>query len=248
MIRSFFAVLFVVIYFIIMIPVCGILWLIGRKNPKGAEKALFATAKWILKLVVFISGTKVTINGRENLPNPKDAPKLFIANHNSIFDVVLMYVYFAEAPAFIAKNSLKKVPVLSMIMSRLKVMFLDRSDVRDGMRVIMESIDYINKGENVFVFPEGTRSKDGNMLPFKEGSFKIATKTDCPIVPVAITNTANILEAHMPFIRSAKVVVTFLPPVSMEDIPAEEKKHIGAYVQSLIATQLEADSKLLQQA
>ena len=98
---------------------------------------------------------------------------------------------------------MKKVPIFNMWMERLHCMFLDRDDVRQGLQVILTAIDLIKSGISVTVFPEGTRNKENDtMLPFKEGSFKIAQKTKCPIVPMAITNSSAIFEDHFPFIKA----------------------------------------------
>ena len=115
-------------------------------------------------------------------------------------------------------------------MKRLYCLFLDRSDMRAGMQMILTGIDYIKKGISICIFPEGTRSKDGKMLPFKEGSMKMATKTGCPIIPIAISNSAQIWEAHFP--NGA--------PIYPKELSKEEQKFIGAYTQQKIQEMLDS--------
>jgi 1-acyl-sn-glycerol-3-phosphate acyltransferase len=80
-------------------------------------------------------------------------------------------------------------------------LFLDRKDTKQGLKIILKAIDYVKEGISIFVFPEGTRSKDGKMIPFKAGAFKISTKTGCPIIPVVLSGTADIFENHLPKIK-----------------------------------------------
>ena len=97
----------------------------------------------------------------------------------------------------------------------------------------------------MFIFPEGTRSKTGEMADFHEASFKIATKTGCPIVPVAFTNTREVFETHLPKLKKTRVIVTFCQPIDLSSLEGDDKKHIGAYVKSIIQNQLDNDAKLI---
>lgn len=96
------------------------------------------------------------------------------------------------------------------------------------------------------IFPEGTRNKtDDLMLPFKEGSFKIAEKSGCPIIPMAITNSADVLEAHMPHIKKTHVIVEYGKPIYPNELDKEQKKKIGAYCQNVIAEMLEKNKVMI---
>ena len=124
-------------------------------------------------------------------------------------------------------------------MKRLYCLFLNRDDLRAGMQVILTSIEYINRGISIFVFPEGTRSTEKEMLPFKEGSMKIAAKTGCPVIPVAITNSASIWEKQFPKIRPCKVIVEYGTPVNPKELSKEEQKFLGAYMRETLQTMLD---------
>ena len=104
--------------------------------------------------------------------------------------------------------------------------------------MILDGIDMIKNGISVFIFPEGTRNSKEELLEFKAGSVKMASKTGCPIIPVAITGTRDVLENHFPFIRSSHATVTFGTPIMPDGLEAEEKKHLAAYVQHQIQTML----------
>ena len=117
------------------------------------------------------------------------------------------------------------------------------------LNAIMAAIDHIrNDDASIFIFPEGTRSRTGELAEFKGGSFKIATRTNCPIIPVAISNTAAIFEKHKPFMRKTPVAITFCDPIELDQLAPEQKKHIADYTREIIRKQQEEDTAMLQAA
>ena len=240
MIRFLLAALTAALFLILGIPVLIIEWIIGKFNKDFEDRSSLALVKGVLRLITFFCGVKLDVYGEEKIP--EEMPVLYIGNHLSIFDVILTYPLCKGLTGYISKDSLKKVPLLKNWMERLYCLFLDRSDPREGMKMILKAIEYVKSGISIFIFPEGTRSRDGKLGEFKAGSFKIAKKTNCPIVPVCITNSQAVLE-HMPFVRSKHVIITYLDPIVLGDLDPEEQKHIGTYVQNKIAKQLEMDAK-----
>lgn len=243
MLRLIIVLLFVVIFLILSIPVWGILAIVGLFSKEKKDKIGYSIVAWAFSVVWHLSGVKPIINGYENIP--KDKSVLFIGNHASFFDVVLTYSICPAVTGFLSKETFEKVPLLGIWMKMNYCLFLTRKDPRQDLKLILKAQDFIKSGINMFVFPEGTRSTDGTMAEFHEASFKIATKTGAPIIPVCITNTREIFEAHLPFIRSKKVVITFLPPVDYASLEGDDKKYVGAYVKKLMIPQLEADKKLI---
>ena len=244
MLRTILAALFAFLFLVLGLPVLGIEWLYRKINKKGADLSTLRIVQWALSVITTISGVNVIAEGAQNIPD--DEAVVYIANHRSIFDVIIGYTHCPGLTGFIAKNNLEKVPVLRVWMRRVHCYFLDRSNPRDGLRVILSAIEDIKRGISIFVFPEGTRTKTGEMLPFKEGTFKMATKTGCAIIPVAITGTDEILRNHIPFIRKTTVVFHYGTPIYPDQLEADQKKHIGAYTQSVIADMLERDKDLIQ--
>ena len=168
-----------------------------------------------------VKDAKLEVNGKENIPNQAC---LFVANHISFFDIVVTYPLMISPTGYIAKKELEKVPFLSWIMRFVNCIFLDRKDPRNGLKAVLSAADMIKSGISVFLFPEGTRSKTGKMGEFKDGGFKIATKSKAPVVPVGITGTNDILENHFPFIKSGKVIVSFGKPIYTTDMDRAEQK------------------------
>lgn len=244
MLRTILAALFAFLFLVLGLPVLGIEWLYHKINKKGADLSTLRIVQWALSVIATISGVNVIVEGAQNIPD--DEAVVYIANHRSIFDVIIGYTHCPGLTGFIAKNNLEKVPILRVWMRRVHCYFLDRSNPRDGLRVILSAIEDIKRGISIFVFPEGTRTKTGEMLPFKEGTFKMATKTGCAIIPVAITGTDEILRNHIPFIRKTTVVFHYGTPIYPDQLEADQKKHIGAYTQSVIADMLERDKGLIQ--
>ena len=235
MIRLIFVALFLVIFLILSIPVFLIEWLIGKVNPHARGISSLRIVQGAFYVIAFLSGCHVTVKGMENVP--KDEAVLYIGNHRSYFDVVLTYARCPGLTSYMAKKEVARVPLLSTWMRFLHCLFLDRKDIKQGLKTILAAIDLIKNGISVCIFPEGTRStgpEQTELLPFHEGSFKVATKTDCLIVPMAITNTSRIFEDHIPFIRSTDVVIEYGKPFRPSELTKEQKKGIGGYTRGII--------------
>jgi 1-acyl-sn-glycerol-3-phosphate acyltransferase len=144
-----------------------------------------------------------------------------------------------------AKKEIAKVPFLRTWMGFLQCLFLDRKDIRQGLKTILKAIDQVKAGYSIFISPEGTRSQGKEMLPFKEGSFKVSEKSGCPIIPVAITNTDELFENHFPRIKSAKVVIEFGKPIYPKQLDKDQQKHLGSYVQNIIKEMLDKNQSLV---
>lgn len=173
MLRAILALLFAILYLIIGIPVLFVEWIIGKFNRQAADISQLRMVQWAFRVILFICGTKLTIIGEENVP--KDQPVLYIGNHRSYFDIIITYSRCPRLTGYVAKDSMKKVPLLSTWMTRLHCLFINRSDVKEALKTILAGIDNIKNGISMCIFPEGTRNKtDDLMLPFKEGSFKMA--------------------------------------------------------------------------
>lgn len=237
MIRVFLALLFVILYLIIGIPILGIEWIISKFNKQAADLSQLRMVQWAFRVILFICGTKLTIIGEENVP--KDKPVLYIGNHKSYFDIIITYARCPRLTGYVAKDSMEKVPLLSLWMKRLHCLFINRDDVKEALKTILIGIDNIKNGISMCIFPEGTRNRsDDLMLPFKEGSFKMAEKTGCPIIPMAITNSAEILENHFPKVKKAHVIVEYGTPIYPKELDANMKKKLGTHCQTVIEEML----------
>ena len=224
----------------------GIFWIVGKFAPRTADLCQLRIVQFILKGVSFLAGAKVTWIGEENIP--KDEAVLYVANHRSMVDVVLTYSKCPGLTGFVSKDSIKKVPALRAWMKRLHCEFLNRDDIKEGMKVILSAIEKVKDGISIFIFPEGTRNRDKEdsttILPFKDGSFKIAQKTGCKIVPVAITGTNRIFEDQFPWAKKGNVIIEYGKPITFAELAPEDQKHVGAYFQNEIQQMLIEHAKL----
>lgn len=242
MIRTFFVILFVLLYLIIGIPVLGVFWLISKneKWKNGAALAQLRLVQWAFRCICVISGVKLTVIGEEHVP--KDEPVLYIGNHRSYFDIVISYARCPRLTGYIAKDSMLKIPLLSTWMKRLNCLFINREDIKESLKTILAGIENVKNGISMCIYPEGTRGKgtdELDMLPFKEGSLKIAEKTGCKIVPMAMTGSADIFEKHIPYIRTSRVILEYGAPIDITSLSKEEKKKLGSYCQAEITRMLE---------
>ncbi len=234
MIRFILVVLFVVLFLICSIPIFFIEWIIGKVNMDAKSRSSLAIVNWAFRCVLFLSGVKVTVIGEENVP--KDTAVLYVANHSSYFDIVLTYVRVPRPTGYVSKAEILKVPLLSQWMKNLHCLFLDRDDLKKGLQTILEGIEKVKSGISICIFPEGSRKKPvDTFLPFHEGSFKIAQKSGCPIVPICLNNTSAIWEDHFPKIKKAHVVIEYGKPIYISELNKEDKKFVGAYVQKVIS-------------
>lgn len=244
MIRFIFVVLFLVVFLILSIPVMLVEWLIGKKSPNMKDYSSLRIVQWAFKVILWIAGVNVTVIGEEHIP---DEPVLYIGNHRSFFDVPITYSRCRRLTGFVAKKEIEKVPLLSTWMRFLYCLFLDRDDVRAGLKTILTAIEQVKNGISIFIFPEGTRNKgeELSVLPFHDGSFKIAEKTGCAVIPVSINNSVQILEAHFPFIRKTHVVLEYGEPIYPNTLDKEAKKQLGTYCHDLIEATIKKNAELV---
>lgn len=244
MIRLILVATFLILYLLVSYILFFVEWIIGKIDKRAKDYSSLRIVQWGFRVILTLSGVKVTVKGKENIP---DEAVLFVGNHRSYFDILILYVQCKRLTGFVAKDSMEKIPSLRVWMRYLYCLFLDRKDPRAGMKTILQAIEYVKQGVSICIFPEGTRN-DGEeltMLPFKEGSFKIATKTGCPIVPVAINNSAEIFESHMPRVKKTHVVVEYLTPIDPKTLSKEEQKVVGAKCQKMIEDTIKKNASLV---
>ena len=235
MIRFIVICIIVVGYLILSIPLLLIEWVIGKINPRAKDISSLRIIQAVFRLILTIAGVTVTVIGQENIP--RDTPVLYIGNHRSFFDILLTYIRCPDLTGYVAKAEMRKIPLLSDWMRYLHCLFLDRKDIKKGLKTILEGVEKIKSGISICIFPEGTRNRNEDeleLLPFHEGSFKLATKTNCPIVPIALNNTVSIFEKQFPRVRKTHVVIEYCTPVIPGQLAKEERKFIGQYCRNII--------------
>ncbi len=234
MIRFFLVLLFVTLFLILSIPVLIVEWIIGKFNRPLKDRSSLALISWAFRRIERLSGTKVIVIGEDNIP--KDTPVLYVANHRSFYDIVLTYGRMTSLTGFVAKLEMKKYPLLSNWMNNVHCLFLDRKNIKEGLKTILAAIEKVKSGISIFIFPEGTRNKTSDtFLPFHAGSFKIAEKGNVPVIPVTIVNSSAIFEDHLPKVKKATVIIEYGKPVYTESLDKETRKNLSTYVLQIIS-------------
>ncbi len=239
MIRLILVLLFLVLYFLIGLIFQLVIFIIKKFNKTKADKLALKIVQCGFRIILFLSGVKITVKGRENIPT--DTAVLYVGNHRSYFDIVIGYTLVPNLTGFVAKKEMTHIPFLSQWMRSVNCLFLDRDNIKEGLKTILQGIEYIKSGISIWIFPEGTRNKNFNcaeLNTFKEGSLKMAEKAKVPIVPVAIRGTDDIFEKHFPSIKKGNVTIEFGKPIYIDQLAKEEKKFLGAYTQHTISAML----------
>ena len=187
-------------------------------------------------------GGNITIDahGVENIP--EESGFIFYPNHQGMYDVLAIMAPCPVPFSVVAKKEVGEVPFLKQVFACMKAYAIDRDDVKQAMKVIIQVTKEVKEGRNYLIFAEGTRTKDPNHVhEFKGGSFKSAMKAQCPVVPVAL------IDAYKPFdtksIEKVTVQVHFLEPICYEEYKNMKSVELAAEVKSRIEKVIEKNEK-----
>ena len=244
MFRFICIVIFLILFLILTIPILIVEWIIGKFAPNARDISSLRIVQWGFKVILKITGVKTTVIGEENIP---DEAVLFVGNHRSYFDILLTYSRCKHLTGYVAKKEMLKYPLLRDWMKALYCLFLDRDNVREGLKTILQAIDYVKEGISICIFPEGTRNtgEELSLLPFKGGALKIAEKSGCAIIPLSLNNTIEIFEAHLPRIKKTHVIIEYGTPIYPKDLDRETRKHLDTYVSDIIRETIRKNAALV---
>lgn len=202
-------------------------------DPSGKVYAWHARL-WA-RLSLALNMVTVTVTGAEQLP---DGPVIFMSNHQSNFDILALLASMPRQLHWIAKKELFDIPVFGPSMRRGGYIPLDRGDGRKALQSMDEAAATIHQGKSIVLFPEGTRTTDGNLLPFKRGGFILARKADVPVIPVTINGSGKINPANQVRLYSGNISITLHPPVV---VPAGlRKSEAETWTMAAVRSQIES--------
>lgn len=191
--------------------------------------------QYILKMAVTTGNIDFKVFGQENIP--EENGMLICGNHQGMFDVLAIVAAFDRPLAAVLKKELADIPFLKQIVACTHSYPMDREDVRQSMKVIMGVTKEISEGRNFLIFPEGTRSKNGNhMLEFHGGTFKCATKSKCTILPFALIDSFKVLDHNG--VEPVTVQLHYLEPIPYEEYKDMNTNEIAAMVHDRIEKKL----------
>ena len=233
--RLVIVAIFVILYLILTIPLMLVTLIIKIFNKQAADRfALFVVNKLGFNICRIVAGVRIKVIGRDKIP---DGAVLYICNHRGFFDTITTYPQVKGPTGYVAKKDILYAPLLNVWMILLHCQFLDRKKPRSGMDMLLKSIELIKQGISICIFPEGTRNRDPestDLLPFHAGSFKIATKTGCPIVPITVINANKVWEDHFPWMHGKNMVIEYGDPIYTADLSKEELKAVPDTVHDII--------------
>lgn len=186
----------------------------AKHTDEYSEMEKYEHIRYIMGMAVNSGNIDMKVYGTENIP--KENGFLMYANHQGMFDSLAICAPCEQPLAVVLKKELANIPFLKQIIACTNSFAMDREDIRQSMKVIMAVTEEVKKGRNYLIFPEGTRSRNGNeMLGFHSGSFKCAIKAKCPIVPIALLNCYKVLDEKG--CKPVNVQVHYLEPIPYEE-------------------------------
>ena len=187
-------------------------------------------------VILAISMVRVKATGQNNI---LDVPAIYAANHASQLDIPIMCTRVNRPMFFIGKIELKKVPVLSQYIKVVGMILVDRKNRERAMASMRTAIQDIQGGKSIAAFPEGTRTKTGELLPFKKGVFTISKEGRIPIVPIAVIGSAKALASGSFFMRPAIVELRILPALNSDEFFNMSIEEMADHTRSLIQQEIE---------
>ncbi len=189
---------------------------------------------------LLLAGLKINVLGAENIP--RDRPVVYIVNHSSNFDIPILYAGLPLQFRWLAKKELFDIPLFGLAMRRCGYIPIDRSDRRKAMQSMNEAAQQISHGASVIVFPEGTRTVDGQLQEFKKGGFLIAVKAKAPVVPVAIKGSFAVMAKNSIRINRGDIEMEIFPPLETAGMKSADTEQLMAAVRQPIAAKLEGSA------
>ena len=184
------------------------------------------------KTLSFIFNIKLIVKGKHNL---QDRNYIFASNHASLIDIPLLLIAVNRYTVFIAKSELSKIPIFKSILDRAGFIFVDRKNNDSAVKSMNNLMDDIKKiPRSVAIFPEGTRTSDGELLPFKKGADIFAINTDIPVIPVAISGTYSWSKKKLFDISQSVISFEFGEPITTENYSFDDRDYLTEKIKTNI--------------
>lgn len=212
----------------------GLPLLILRTWLTGDPEFMYRASMSFCRFVVRVLGIRVRIDGCENIPH---GACIFASNHASNLDGVILLPAISRRVALFAKKELFRLPVLGAGMRLAGFVSVDRGG-KQAAAGVATAVKSLSDGLSVFIFPEGTRSPDGRLQPFKKGAFAMAMDAGVPVVPVSIAGTHRLLRRGAWIVRPGEVAVRFGAPVEASSFAGKDRAELLARVEALVAAAL----------
>lgn len=230
MIRTFAVVVFIALGIVLAFPLL-IVWSLLAGNPE----LLYGTAMKAIRLACRMGGLRIRVEGLENIPK---RACIFAANHASNLDPPALVSVIPRRVSFLAKKEIFRIPILATAMRVAQFVPVDRASREAATASVDIAAQRLKEGLSFAVFPEGTRSPDGCLRPFKKGTFVMAIQAGAPVVPVSIVGAQNLMQKGKWTLRPGEVTIRFGPVVDASEYNLEQRGELLARVESLVAAGL----------
>lgn len=207
-------------------------WCIVFSILPNSENRIHKIANIWAKILLLISNTKVEVIGKENILQGQ--PQIFMANHQSDFDILIVLGHVPGQFRWIAKKELFNIPIFGAAMKTAGYIEIDRNNHEKAMQSMDEAALRIREGKSVMTFPEGTRSRDGEIKAFKQGTFHLAIKSGVPIIPISIIGSGRIMPKRSLKVTPGKVKLVIGKPIEVQNYGLENRHELINNVRNII--------------
>jgi 1-acyl-sn-glycerol-3-phosphate acyltransferase len=201
------------------------------------ENKVHKIANLWARMLLWLTSTRVDVIGRENVL--MDQPQIFMANHQSDFDILIVLAHIPGQFRWIAKKELFKIPIFGKAMRNAGYIEIDRQNHEKALKSLDEAAQKIREGKSVVTFPEGTRSRDGKTRPFKQGMFHLAIQAGVPIVPISIIGASEIMPKRTLMVKPGRITMIIDRPVDVSGYTLETRGELIERIRHIIVTNLE---------
>jgi 1-acyl-sn-glycerol-3-phosphate acyltransferase len=235
MLRTLFVAIFLSLY-IIVVGIPLLLYTVLMKNPNALYWAGARGTMFFVRAV----GVRVSVKGAERIP---PGTCLFVANRTSSADAPAVVNAIPRRIAILLKKSLFKYPIVGQAFTLAHFIPVERSKHESAIASIEKAIAAMREGQSFLIYPEGTRSPDGRLQPFKKGAVVMAIKAGVPIVPVACSGAHRVMEKRSLVIHSGEILVEFLEPIDASRYTFEQREDLNEVVHDAMAAGLPPDQR-----
>jgi len=235
MIRTLAVMLYVLPALVFVLPLL-ILWTLIT----GDANFMYWVFIGALRVTMRIAGIHIRVEGTEHIPR---GVCVFASNHASNIDPVALVPNIPRRVALLAKKEVFSVPILSKALHLARLVPVDRADREAAAESVDIAVEYLKEGLSFLVYPEGTRSPDGHLLPFKKGTFVMAIRAGVPVVPVSLAGTQRLMRKGDWTLHPGEVIVRYGPPVDASEYSADQRDVLRQRVQDLVTAGLPEDQK-----
>lgn len=230
----------ILVWIVLVTIIFGILAILASFVDRKGRLPHMVAGVWA-RSILAASPVEVTVTGLSNIDPEKSY--VYMSNHQSNYDIPVLLGYLPVQFRWLAKIELFRIPLFGYAMKRAGYICIDRSNRESAFSSLKKAAEIIQNGVSVMIFPEGTRSRDGNIGSFKKGGFVLAVESGVPILPVIIRGTFSVMSKNRLRIKPGKVTVEVLEPVETSGFTKETKDKLMEKIRNIMCEHVDAEKK-----